>query len=367
MPILRADISRPKLYVIQQFTAPCDIEKQRIQDGRHALYSSTTKSSPQVSTEIPCATQQPDTSEAIADSREVTRQLNLQHNAPWNLARISRGHAGNDSSTYCYDATAGSGAYVYLVDSGIKVSHPEFSGRAFHGVNFALWDPVDDECSHGTHMAGIIGGKTYGVAKNCTIISVKVVDKDGHGGLSRLGEGIQWATNDAVAKGIADRSVMTITVGCPYEASINYVVEKATDAGITVVVPAGNWARPASLASPASVKTAITVAASDRDDRCTPWSNYGPCVDIFAPGVDIASASHEVDDEPRVANGTSPAAAHVAGLAAYFISSENLRGSKAVKERILGASVNGIITNERESSNRLAYNDSRVPWKKYAL
>ncbi|KAH7478307.1 hypothetical protein FOMA001_g9115 [Fusarium oxysporum f. sp. matthiolae] len=286
---------------------------------------------------------QPDTSEAIAHRPEVTRRSKLQLNAPWNLARISRGHTRNDGlRRYRYDVTAGSGTYFYLVDSGINFSHAEFSGRAFRGANFVLGSPDDDESGHGTHIAGIIGGKTYGVAKSCTMISVKV------------------AINDAIAKGIADRSVINLSAGGLYNSSVNFAVRNATDAGITVVVAAGNHATFAGAFSPALADTAITVAASGPDDCRAPFSNYGRCVDMFAPGAHIASAWNYVDNGMKYESGTSAAAAHVTGLAACFISSENLRGSKAVRERILGASLNGVITDTRYSSNRLAYNDNRV-------
>ncbi|KAM0080702.1 hypothetical protein ACKRZS_007129 [Fusarium odoratissimum] len=303
----------------------------------------------------------PDTSEAIAHRPEVTRRSKLQLNAPWNLARISQGHARNDGlRRYRYDATAGSGTYVYVVDSGINFSHAEFSGRAFRGANFVLGSPDDDESDHGTHIAGIIGGKTYGVAKNCTMISVKVVSKSGRSNMLWIRQGIYWATNDAIAKGIADRSVINVSAGGLYNASVNFAVKNATDAGITVVVAAGNHATFAGAFSPASADTAITVAASGPDDCRAPFSNYGPCVDMFAPGAHIASAWNYVDNGIKYESGTSAAAAHVTGLAAYFISSENLRGFKAVRERILGASLNGVITDTRYSSNRLAYNDNRV-------
>ncbi|EWY87695.1 hypothetical protein FOYG_09093 [Fusarium oxysporum NRRL 32931] len=262
----------------------------------------------------------PDTSEAIAHRPEVTRRSKLQLNAPWNLARISRGHTRNDGlRRYRYDATAGSGTYVYMVDSGINFSHAEFSGRAFRGANFVLGPPDDDESDHGTHIAGIIE-----------------------------------------AKRIADRSVINVSAGGLYNASVNFAVKNATDAGITVVVAAGNHAAFAGAFSPASADTAITVAASGPDDCRAPFFNYGPCVDMFAPGAHIASAWNYVDNGMKYESGTSAAAAHVTGLAACFISSENLRGSKAVRERILSASLNGVITDTRYSSNRLAYNDNRV-------
>ncbi|KAG7412067.1 Alkaline protease 1 [Fusarium oxysporum f. sp. rapae] len=303
----------------------------------------------------------PATSEAIAHRSEVTCRSKLQLNAPWNLARISQGHARNDGlRRYRYDATAGSGTYVYVVGSGINFSHAEFSGRAFRGANFVLGSPDDDESDHGTHIAGITGGKTYGVAKNCTMISVKVVSKSGRSNMLWIRQGINWVADDAIAKGIADRSDINVSAGGLYNASVNVAVKNATDARITVVVAVGNHGTFASAFSPASADTAITVAASGPDDCRAPFSNYGPCVDMFAPGAHIASDWNYVDNGIKYESGMSAVAAHVTGLAAYFISSENLRGFKAVRERILGASLNGVITDTRYRSNRLAYNDNRV-------
>ncbi|KAF5601205.1 alkaline protease 1 [Fusarium pseudocircinatum] len=143
---------------------------------------------------------------------------------------------------------------------------------------------------------------------------------------------MQWATNDAIAKGVAERSVMNLSLSWMYNAMINSAVKKATSAGITVVVSAGNEGKPASTYSPASASSAITVAASGPDNRRAPFSNYGLCV-VFAPGICIPTVSSSVDNGLYYSSGTSAAAAaaRVSGLAAYFISSENSRGFKAVK------------------------------------
>jgi len=316
-----------------------------------------TQSSLRASRKILCPIHRPATSDTIARRPEVTHEPESQLNTPWNLERISPGHAANDVSPQCRDdATEGSGAYVYVIDSGINFSHTEFSGRALHGANFVPGSPDYDEVGHGTSIAGIIGGTTYGVAKSCTMISVKVVDKRRIGKVGWLCQAIQWATEDAIAKGIAEKSVMNISLSWKYNAIINSAVKKATNAGIMVVVSAGNSGKLAFTRSPPSASTAITVAASGPDDHRAPFSNYGPCVNIFAPGIRIPTASSSVDNGPGYSSGTSAAAAHVSGLAAYFISNENLRGFKAVRKRILRASLNGVIKDARWSSNRLAFN-----------
>ncbi|KAF5650776.1 uncharacterized protein FTJAE_365 [Fusarium tjaetaba] len=307
------------------------------------------------SRKILCPIHRPATSDTIARRPEVTHEPEPQLNTPWNLERISPGHATNDGSLRCHDdETEISGAYVYLIDSGINFSHTEFSGRALNGANFVPGSPDYDEVGHGTIMAGIIGGTTYGLAKNCTIISAKVVHKMGKGKAERLPQAVEWAINDAIAKGVAERSVMNISIAWKYNAMINSAVKKATKAGITVIVSAGNQGKPASTYSPASASTAITVAASGLDNRRAPFSNYGLQVNIFAPSIRVPTVSSSVGNGSRYSSGTSAAAAYVSGLAAHFISSENLRGCKAVRRRIMRASLNGVIKDTRWSRNRLA-------------
>ncbi|KAF5548624.1 alkaline protease 1 [Fusarium mexicanum] len=304
-----------------------------------------------------CLIQRPVISDTVDHRPEVHRKTKLQRYAPWNLARISQGHAREDDVLqYRYNVATGPGAYVYVLDSGTDISHAEFSGRALYGENFLPRSPDCDDDGHGTHMAGIIGGKTYGVAKNCTMVSVKVQTKDGKGTMSDLANGIHWAIQDAVRRGVSDRSVINMSLSGRYNLSVNNAVKKATDAGITVVVSAGNSAKFACDFSPASAITAITVAAIGHDYCRRPFSNYGPCVNLFAPGSSIPTASISVGGEQEYSFGTSAAAAHVSGLAAYFISSENLRGFKAVKSRILSAASKGVVKDTRCSSNRLAFN-----------
>ncbi|PNP79763.1 hypothetical protein FNYG_06856 [Fusarium nygamai] len=308
------------------------------------------------SRKILCPIQRPATSDTIARRPEVTRESESQPNNPWNIERISPGHATNDGSSRCHDdETERSGAYVYVIDSGINFSHTEFSGRALHGANFVPGSPDYDELGHGTRMAGIIGGTTHGLANNCTMISVKVVGRR-PGPVELLHQAIQWATEDALAKGIADKSVMNMSLEKDYSATVNSAVKKATNAGITVVVAAGNRGRLALTCSPASASTAITVAASGPDNRRVPFSNYGPGVNIFAPGTRVPTASSLVNNGPEYSSGTSAAAAYVSGLAAHFISSENLRGFKAVRKRVMRASLNGVIKDTRWSRNRLVFN-----------
>ncbi|VBB80739.1 Putative oryzin precursor [Podospora comata] len=296
---------------------------------------------------------------AAADPVEEKHQLAkrayvTQLHAAWGLARISRRSTWN--SGYYYDNTAGQGIRVYVLDSGIRTTHVEFEGRAVWGANFITGSPNTDEYGHGTHVAGTIASKTYGVAKKATVVAVKVLDKNGSGTMSGLISGLNWVVNNAKARGIAKKAVINISLGGGYTASVNAAVKGATDAGLTVVVSAGNSNANSANYSPASAPSAITVGAIDGTGYRAWFSNWGNLVDIFAPGVSVLSAYHTSNTATWYMDGTSMAAPHVAGLAAYFIAKENLSGSPAVTNRILGAAVTGSIGDPKGSWNRRAYN-----------
>ncbi|WZH49470.1 peptidase S8/S53 domain-containing protein [Fusarium acuminatum] len=281
------------------------------------------------------------------------RGFATQKNAPWGLSRISR---DVDNTHYTYDTSAGNGTAVYVLDSGVRITHKEFGGRAFWGANFVTGSPDTDEFGHGTHVAGTIGGKTYGVAKACRIYAVKVVDKNGVGSMSGILQGLQWAVNHAKSRGIAKKSIINASLGGPYTQIGNDAVKAATDLGITCVVSAGNEADDAANYSPGSAPSAITVGSIDGAGYRSIWSNYGTLVDIFAPGSDILSAWHLSDSSSKYDSGTSMAAPHVAGLAAYFIAKEGLRGSTAVTKRIIAAADTSGVGFAFGSPERIAYN-----------
>ncbi|KAG7427097.1 Subtilisin-like protease 1 [Fusarium oxysporum f. sp. raphani] len=285
------------------------------------------------------------------------RGYTSQTSAPWGLARISQVYSEKGvDARYSYDATAGAGSTVYVLDSGIRTTHKEFEGRALWGANFISGSPDTDEYGHGTHVAGTVGGKTYGVAKGCRIYAVKVIDKNGSGTMSNTLQGLQWAVNHAKSRGITKTSIINASLGGPYTKIGNAAVKAATDLGITIVVSAGNDGTDAADYSPASAPSAITVAAIDSASYRTLWSNYGSVVDIFAPGSDILSAGHLSDSSSVYKSGTSMAAPHVAGLAAYFMAKEGLRGSVAVTKRIIAAADTTAVGYAVDSPQRVAYN-----------
>ena len=281
-----------------------------------------------------------------------------QSHAPWGLARISHRARTSNPDTYYYSDTAGRGTRVYVLDTGIRLTHSEFgppaSRRAVWGANFVPSSPDADEDGHGTHVAGVIAGRTYGVAKKATVVAVKVLDKTGTGSMSGLLRGLNWAVDDAKRRGVVRRAVVNMSLTGARTESVNDGVRAAAEAGMTVVVAAGNDGGDVAEWSPASAASAVTVGAMDKEDRRAEFSNWGKEVDVFAPGVGVESASNESDKATGALSGTSVAAPHVAGLAAYFIAREGLSGS-AVKKRVLSAANKGV-SDRKGSADRIAYN-----------
>lgn len=204
----------------------------------------------------------------------------------WGLARISN-HQINATS-YVYHSSAGTGTCAYIVDTGVDATHPEYEGRATLLKNFASEATTDDN-GHGTHVAGTIGSKTYGVAKQAKLLGVKVLDDMGSGDWSTIITGIEYAVNDTATRGCPNGAVMNLSVGGPRNQAVNDAVAAAVVAGVFVAVAAGNDGVNVDGSSPGSEPTVFTVGATDSADNITSFSNYGALVDIFAPGMDILS------------------------------------------------------------------------------
>ncbi|CAN3373993.1 subtilase-type proteinase Rrt12p [Diutina rugosa] len=279
--------------------------------------------------------------------------------APRHLARISQRSSFSDEPGSAYrwdDDASGQGVTVYVLDSGVNVDFDEFEGRAEVGANFTP-ESTDDANGHGTHVAGIVGSATYGVAKDVQITSVKVLDQRGRGSLSTIFLGMEYAVNDMEAKGVP--AVMNLSLGSVRSRAFNEVVNEVVKMGMVVVVAAGNEHINACLSSPASASGAITVGAiADSDDALAPFSNWGYCVDLFAPGVRVESLDAHDPSGSATYSGTSMAAPMVAGLAAIELS----KGvpPQNVRRRLVDASTRGAISFGwiRRSPNRLAYNDT---------
>jgi cerevisin len=285
---------------------------------------------------------------------ELMHVLAIQEDAPWGLARVSqRPELGPSPFAYHYDENAGDGVNVYVIDSGINNNHQEFSDRFTWGTTTASNSTSDnDNHGHGTHCAGTIGGTTYGVAKKAHLIAVKVMGDDGSGATSDIIAGIDWVVkNKSGTKG----NVISMSIGGLKNIFLDLAVSYAVSKGIVAVAAAGNSNLDACLFSPASSLGVISVGATNITDTKASFSNYGPCVDIHAPGVKILSSWKGDSTASNTISGTSMACPHVAGLAATIIS-QNPQ-IKNVKAKLTEIATPGKIKGlSLLTVNKLAYN-----------
>ncbi|KAI1840993.1 hypothetical protein JX265_012870 [Neoarthrinium moseri] len=292
------------------------------------------------------------------DSKVAERALTTQSGATWGLGTIS--HRTSGSTSYVYDSTAGQGTYAYVVDSGVLATHSQFGGRATLGYNAVGGSHVDD-LGHGTHVAGTIGGSTYGVAKKTNIISVKVF-QGATGSTSTILAGFNWAVNDITSKGREGKSVINLSLGGPAQSTWTTAINAAYNSGVLSVVAAGNGddfgnPLPVSDQSPANAPNALTVGAIDSRWRPASFTNYGAGVDIMAPGVSILSSYIGSNSATSSLSGTSMACPHVAGLALYLQALEGLSTPAAVTNRIKALGTSGGITGTLSGSpNLVSYN-----------
>lgn len=257
------------------------------------------------------------------------------------------------SGTYSYSAD-GTGVRVYILDTGINFDHSDFGGRAVLGIDvswtFGTRDGVD--CNgHGTHVAGTIGGTTYGVAKKVQLVVVRVLDCQGVGNIFTVLDGIEWVTRNRVSPAVANMSLVS-----GYSPATNLAVSNSITAGVVYAVAAGNNAADACSYSPASSPGALTVAASDQNDVFASFSNSGYCVDMEAPGVGITSAWIGSDNATNTISGTSMASPHVAGAAALFLSSYPGAAPYQVEAALTINATEGVLTSVPAGTrNRLLY------------
>ncbi|MFD7178570.1 S8 family serine peptidase [Streptomyces sp. NPDC059904] len=238
-----------------------------------------------------------------------------QDNPPsWGLDRIDQADTAGDKK-YTYPDSAGEGVTAYVIDTGVRVSHKDFGGRATSGFDaIDNDDNADDGNGHGTHVAGTIAGEAHGVAKKAKIVAVRVLDNEGSGTTEQVVAGIDWVTKNHKGPSVANMSL-----GGGADEALDAAVQKAIASGVTFAVAAGNESTDASGGSPARVKEAITVASSTKDDKQSDFSNYGSAVDIYAPGSEITSDWNTGDDATNTISGTSMATPHVVGAAAVYL------------------------------------------------
>ncbi|MFM8625326.1 MAG: S8 family serine peptidase [Actinomycetota bacterium] len=283
-----------------------------------------------------------------------------QSNATWGLDRIDQRSLPLDMR-YTFDQT-GAGVTAYIIDTGVYSAHNEFTGRMSAGYTAISDGKGTEDChGHGTHVAGTVAGTTYGVAKRATVVPVRVLGCTGSGSFSGVIAGLDWIVGHHQPGAPA---VANMSLGGGFSGTVNAAVSRATDDGVTVVVAAGNSNVNACTASPASAASAITVGATTSTDARASFSNWGECLDVFAPGSSILSAYHLLNGvlnpaATRIMSGTSMASPHVAGVAALYLSTNPSATPATVASTLSAAATPGIVTNPGTGSpNLLSYSAS---------
>ncbi|MFI1164813.1 S8 family peptidase [Streptomyces sp. NPDC020801] len=273
-----------------------------------------------------------------------------QSNPPsWGLNRIDQKTLPLDGR-YTYPDSAGQGVTAYIIDTGVRITHNDFGGRASSGYDFIDNDPIaQDGHGHGTHVAGTVAGSSYGVAKKAKVVAVRVLNDAGSGTTEQVVAGIDW-----VAQHHSGPSVANMSLGGPADSALDTAVRNTIASGVTFAVAAGNSNTDASGSSPARVSEALTVGASTLSDVRAGYSNYGPVLDLFAPGSSITSTWNTSDTATAVLSGTSMAAPHVTGAAALYLADHPTATPAQVASALTGAASTGVVSGPGPGSpNRL--------------
>ncbi|WP_030548660.1 S8 family peptidase [Streptomyces exfoliatus] len=288
---------------------------------------------------------------SVVQNRVFTIDATQPSPPSWGLDRIDQ-KALPLNQSYTYPDTAGSGVTAYIIDTGVRISHTDFGGRAFNGFDAVDNDNVaQDGNGHGTHVAGTVAGTAYGVAKKAKIVGVRVLDNNGSGTTAGVVAGIDWVTRNAVKPAVANMSL-----GGGVDSTLDAAVRNSIASGVTYAVAAGNSNANASNYSPARVTEALTVGSTTSSDARSSFSNYGTVVDIFAPGSSITSAWNTGDSATNSISGTSMASPHVAGAAALYLGNNPTSTPAQVGTALVNAATPNVVTNPGTGSpNRLLY------------
>jgi subtilisin family serine protease len=268
-----------------------------------------------------------------------------QTGATWGIDRIDqRTRPLNGSYTYDY---TGAGVHAYIIDTGLNLAHSEFAGRVGNGADF-IGGGVNDCNGHGTHVAGTVAGTTWGVAKSAIVHPVRVFGCSRDSAWSTIIAGVDWVANNRQLPAVANMSL-----GGGANSSIDAAVDNLINRGVTVVVAAGNDNADACGKSPARVRRAITVGSTDINDNRSSFSNYGTCVDVFAPGSSITSAWYTSNTASAMLSGTSMASPHAAGVAALYLQSNPGAAPATVVEQVMSKTTANVVANVGPSSPNL--------------
>ncbi|QXJ26652.1 S8 family peptidase [Actinomadura graeca] len=291
----------------------------------------------------------------VVHTADGTRAGGSQSNPPsWGIDRVD----GKQDRVYNYPR-GGNGVTVYVLDTGVRISHQTFEGRAVDGYDFVDKDTTAQDChGHGTHVAGTVGGKEYGVAKNVKIVAVRVLDCDGYSPDRFAIQGLEWVAKNAKGPSIGNMSIGSDPPN-PEPAAFREATRAAIRAGIQFSIAAGNDSRNGCDA-PSDVAEAVTLGSTDEGDWVSFFSNYGRCLDLFAPGGDITSADNGSDTGSVVLGGTSMATPHAAGALALYLEGHPTASPQESRNAVVKAAQSGVISNPGSGSPNLLLNVSSL-------
>jgi len=282
----------------------------------------------------------------------------IQDGAPWGLDRIDQRQLPLDN-LFHYFQSAGSNVDVYVIDTGIYLEHLEFGGRAVFGINIIDQDNTD--CNgHGTSVAGVAGGRTYGVAKKATLVSVKTMGCSGSGTIAAVVAGINFVTKQYVDT--QRPSVATLAIGASRNQLLDEAVKGSVAIGVNYAVPGGSAGADACNYSPSGIEEALVAASSTQDDRRSSYSSWGKCIDVFAPGDSIVTAYIGSINETRSFTGTTWPSAFVAGVVAVHLGENPTANPVQVKAWLDSVATPDLVVNpgSPETPNRLLYSPSII-------
>jgi subtilisin family serine protease len=302
----------------------------------------------------------------------IMRADTTQSGATWGIDRIDQRNLPTNSA-YSYTAT-GAGVKAYIIDTGIHYSHSDFGGRAIFGTDTVTAGGLlgtglggggsastnGEDCNgHGTHVSGTVGGATYGVAKQVTLVAVRVLDCSGSGATSGVVAGVDWVTGNHQA---GQPAVANMSLGGGASTALDTAVSNSINDGVAYGIAAGNgnqlgMAQDACGTSPARVPAAMTIGATDNTDAKASFSNYGNCVDFFGPGVDITSDWYTSNTATNTISGTSMATPHVVGVAALYEQANPGSTPAQVRDGLYNLTTKGIVTSSNTVNNHLLFSN----------